>query len=281
MPKTSWKTQLRAAVYRGDGAAVVALAHATPGHATPDHATPDHATPGHATPDHSHHDGPEDGAGGAWQLLGDGLIIALIEHIPDAPARATGCGAALRERGWAGDTELAAHLEAVLGTGPTPLLRSLPVDLEELADILEGDPTHSGGLINLHTGEVWPQPLLDSEPGDEPGAEFGGDTDRPDPDDPQRWLWVPGHGSHAGYHDMELFIVTLTALDTEPDLAERLRDALDGRGPFRRFKDVLAHRPDQLQRWFAFSEERHRGRARAWLATAGYRPAPRTPEQTR
>ena len=73
---------------------------------------------------------------------------------------------------------------------------------------------------------------------------------------------------------MELFTATLT--DPDPDLAERLRDALDSRGPFRRFKDVLARRPDQLQRWFAFSEERHRGRARAWLATAGYRPAPHT-----
>lgn len=251
----SWRTQLRAALYRGDGAAVVALAH--------------------ATLDHSHHDGLGDGAGDGWQLLGDGLIIALTEHIPGAPAPATGCSAALRERGWAGDTELAAHLDAVLGTGPTPLLRPLPVDLEELADILEGDPTRSGGLINLRTGDVWPHTLLDPELGDEPGEE----ADRPDPDDPQRWLWVPGQGSHAGYRDMELFIATLTDLATDLHLAERLRDALAVRGPFRRFKDVLARHPDQLQRWFAFSEERHRGRARAWLAHAGYRPAPRTPEQ--
>lgn len=265
MPDTSWRTQLRAALHRSDGAAVVALTH---------------ATPGRAQPDDSHRDGPADGAGGGWQLLGDGLIIALTQHIPDAAALAAGCAAALRERGWAGDTELATQLEAVLRTGPTPLLRPLPVDLDELADILEGDPTHSGGLINLRTGEVWPHTLLDPDLGDE----FGDGPDRPDPDDPQRWLWVPGHGSHAGYRDMELFTATLTnpaiGPGPDPDLAERLHDALDGRGPFRRFKDVLARRPDQLQRWFAFSEERHRGRARAWLATAGYRPTPPTPEQT-
>ena len=41
------------------------------------------------------------------------------------------CVTALRERGWAGDGELAEALDAVLGSGPTPMLRPLPVDLEE------------------------------------------------------------------------------------------------------------------------------------------------------
>ena len=40
---------------------------------------------------------------------------------------------------------------------------------------------------------------------------------------------------------------------------------------FRRFKDVLARWPGELDRYFAFSDERHRGRARAWLAEEGYR----------
>lgn len=89
---------------------------------------------------------------------------------------------------------------------------------------------------------------------------------------------MPGHGSHAGYRDMELFIATLTEPAThatnDPVLvAERLRDALDGRGPFRCFRDVLARHPELLQCWFAFSEEHDRGQARAWLAAASYRAA--------
>ena len=47
-------------------------------------------------------------------------------------------------------------------------------------------------------------------------------------------------------------------------------DELAGRGAFRRFKDVLARWPGELERWHAFSAERQRGRARAWLADAGY-----------
>ena len=41
------------------------------------------------------------------------------------------------------------------------MLRPLPVDLEELAMILEGDPVHGGGRIDLRTGEVWPQSAIE------------------------------------------------------------------------------------------------------------------------
>ena len=57
--------------------------------------------------------------------------------------------------------------------------------------------------------------------------------------------------------------------------AARLGVAIEGRGAFRRFKDVLSRWPELLDRWYAFSEDRQRGRARAWLAAEGYAPAPR------
>ena len=68
---------------------------------------------------------------------------------------------ALRERGWDGDDELADQLGALLGTSPTPLLRPLPVDLEELAGVLEGDPMFGGGRVDLLTGQVWPRAAID------------------------------------------------------------------------------------------------------------------------
>ena len=36
------------------------------------------------------------------------------------------------------------------------MLRALPVDLDELAGILEGDLLRVGGRIDIRTGEVWP-----------------------------------------------------------------------------------------------------------------------------
>ncbi len=53
------------------------------------------------------------------------------------------------------------QLDAQLGSCPAPLLRPLPVDLEELAGILEGDPLNAGGRIDLRTGEVWPQAAIE------------------------------------------------------------------------------------------------------------------------
>lgn len=65
---------------------------------------------------------------------------------------------------------------------------------------------------------------------------------------------------------MERFIQTVT----DPDRADRLGIAIAGRGAFRRFKDVLARWPGELEWWYAFSAERQRGRRRAWLADAGH-----------
>ncbi|MFN2478198.1 MAG: UPF0158 family protein [Pseudonocardiaceae bacterium] len=240
MPVEEWRAQLRGAVYRGDGRAVVALARTG------------------LRPD-------DRGGAAALQLIGDGLISALAGQVDGAPELAADCVSALSERGWYGDTELVEHLQALLGTGPTPMLRSLPIDLEELAGILEGDPIHGGGRVDVRTGEVWPRAAIDY------AQEIGKETE--EDEDEERWLWVVCEGSREGYRDMEAFIESLA----DPDRADRLWIAIQGRGAFRRFKDVLGRTPDELDRWFAFSEERQRGRARAWLADAGYRPSPRPP----
>lgn len=58
-------------------------------------------------------------------------------------------------------------------------------------------------------------------------------------------------------------------------LREHLTRAIQGRGAFRRFKDTLSEEPMLVRRWIAFSDERQRGRARAWLAAEGYAAMPR------
>lgn len=206
----------------------------------------------------SHEPWPEN----SLQLIGDGVLAAVRDGVDGSAQVAARCVAALRERDWDGDEELAEALDAALGTGPVPMLRPLPVDLEELAMILGGDPVHGGGRIDLSTGEVW------SRPGLEYDREVG-EIDEDD-DDPDRWLWVECQGSGSGYRDMVWFIDELD----DPVLADRLSRAIAGRGAFRRFKNVLSERPELMTRWHSFSDERQHGRARRWLAAEGYTPTP-------
>jgi len=228
------RSALRAAVYRGDGPAVVHLL--------------------------------QGGAGAyddALQLAGDGLSAAVMQHVDGALELGRRFMLALRQRGWAGDADLADQLDAQLGSGPAPMLRPLRVDLEELAGILEGDPLTAGGRIDLTTGEVWPQAAVEY-------ALETGEEDEDAADDPERWLPVHREGSREAYRDMESLIASVE----DPGRAERLARAIDGRGAFRRFKDELARWPGELERWYGLSEERQRGRARSWLTAAGYRVLP-------
>lgn len=200
--------------------------------------------------------------GDSLQLIGEGLVAAVRTGVDGSAKLAATCVEALRERDWDGDQELAEALEAAVGKSPTPMLRPLPVDLEELAMILEGDPVHGGGRIDLTTGEVWPQSALEYA---EETGEIGEEDDHPD-----RWLWVHCEGSRSGYRDMVWFIEELD----DPDLADRLSRVISGRGAFRRFKDTLSSQPELLARWYAFSNDRQRGRARSWLAAEGYTTTP-------
>jgi hypothetical protein len=192
------------------------------------------------------------------QLIGDGLLVAVRNDTDGSAELALDGVRALRERRWDGDRELGEALEAALGNGPTPLLRALPVDLEELAMILEGDPVHGGGRIDLTTGQVWPHSAV----------EYAEEVGQEEDDDPDRWLWVDCEGSRSAYDDMVWFIEELA----DAALADSLARAISGRGAFRRFKDALFDRPDLMTRWYAFSNDRQRGRARSWLAAEGYTP---------
>jgi hypothetical protein len=233
--RREWLKQLRGAVYRGEGDGVVGLLLADPGPLP------------------------------VWQLIGDGLAIALAQRSDGARQLAADCVEALRRRDWVGDAELADQLEGLAGTGPSPLLRPLAVDLEVLSEILEGDPLTAGGALDLQTGEVWPRTVL------EYAAEDGSDVDAPDVEDVDRFRWADGD-SRAGYRDMVDFIDTVA----DERLADRLHVAIRGRGAFRRFADALGEaREDETGRWLDFRDERQRGRARAWLAEAGYRVAGR------
>lgn len=182
------------------------------------------------------------------------------------------CVTALVERDWAGDDVLVMELRDLLGEQVTAdggrliswPLAPVPVDLGDLVMFLDGDSKQGHGLVDLQTGDVYHPGVLDW---DRP-SEF--DEERED-FDPDRWLtFWPESGE--GYRDMLDFADDLP----EGRLRERLFRALDGRGVFRRFKDVLHEAPEPfLARWHVFSGERELARARRWLALEGYRSDPK------
>jgi Uncharacterised protein family (UPF0158) len=165
---------------------------------------------------------------------------------------------------WEGDAHLATQVEAVFGWGPVPLVAIASIGSRGARGRTGGRPDHGVGRIDLQTGEVWPQSVVESS------AEEAGDEEVEDADDDERWLRVHCEGSRAGYRDMELFIDSME----DGHVVDRLVRSIQGRGAFRRFKDTLANWPHFLDRWYGFTDDRLRGRARAWLVAEGFTPAP-------
>ncbi len=158
-----------------------------------------------------------------------------------------------------GDEVLAEDLLAVLRGQPRPG-RVLPVDLELLSTVLEGDLASSaGGFLDLRTGDVHDDDATDPMI---VGDDIALDVDS----EPDRWLRVDRVGSRAGWQDMVAFA------EAQPDrgLRHRLEQAVEGKGAFRRFRDVI-HDLDLAPRWYAYATDRQLGRARAFLAENGIR----------
>jgi hypothetical protein len=59
------------------------------------------------------------------------------------------------------------------------------------------------------------------------------------------------------------------------ELRAKLAVSIDGKGAFRRFKDVLMSFGTERERWFAFRSERLRIFMEAWLNAHALRPVPR------
>ena len=80
-----------------------------------------------------------------------------------------------------------------------------------------------------------------------------------------RWIRVPSVPTHEVYELMVEFAESVE----DRHLGELLEVALDGPGAFRRFKDVLARYPDQLDRWYAFKRSYFEREIADWLESLG------------
>jgi hypothetical protein len=141
--------------------------------------------------------------------------------------------------------------------------RKVRVDLQELRFAIEDASYEHRYFLDTETGDV----ILVSEMFDQ--VEAGRQLAEIDEAEPGRYLQVPRADSREGYDDMQDFIATVS----DEHLQELLGVAIQGRGAFRRFKDVLARHPAEQERWFDFQAARLDARAREWLAEEGCEPA--------
>jgi hypothetical protein len=138
-------------------------------------------------------------------------------------------------------------------------------DLDLISPIMSSGPDSDlYGYIDRETGEV----LIGSDlaPLDICPDEENGD-DAAFTEFERRFLPIPHVGSNDSYQDMVDFIETVQ----DKHLQDLLGVAIQGRGAFGRFKDVL-RRPDyeaERQRWFDFAANREQCRVEAWLAREG------------
>ena len=138
--------------------------------------------------------------------------------------------------------------------------RELPVDLEWVATMLEGDPMRSqGAFLDLKTGEVIPAFMTEHDA-------TGDDATAHPEAEPDRWLFLPSLGSRAVREDMAEFV----AMITDVSLQQRMELAIEGLGAFRRFRDLI-FAEGLVAEWHAFSDDRRIARAREFLADLGVR----------
>ena len=142
-------------------------------------------------------------------------------------------------------------------TGP---LRDVPVDWEALEDAFENNAPEVHSYLHLTTGEVLR--VVDGVADPQMHVRISSDTN---------YLRIDPVSSREQYRWMERFIPMVE----DPDLQGKLSQAIDGKGAFRRFKDVLMGYGPERERWFSFRSERLRIFMEAWLSAHALNPVAR------
>ncbi len=146
------------------------------------------------------------------------------------------------------------------GNGGAQQLRDIPVDWEALEDAFENNAPEVHSYLHLMTGEVLR--VVDGIADPEMHSRIASDT---------TYMRIEPVSSREQYRWMERFIPMVD----EGELRDQLSAAIDGKGAFRRFKDVLMTYGTERERWFAFRSERLRVFMEAWLSAHGLAPVAR------
>ncbi|MCX5802449.1 MAG: UPF0158 family protein [Proteobacteria bacterium] len=159
-------------------------------------------------------------------------------------------------------------------------MKKLKVDLDEIAmEIDRRDDFGSTILFDTETGQIVsiPDELMRAvEEDDEEALENLPEWEKDlietaksiCSDEAGRYEEIPKKPSYEAYDLMVEFAETVKDIH----LKEKLNIALDGKGAFRRFKNVLSDYPEEQERWFAFKDERMRQEVIDWLNSLDIEP---------
>ena len=131
-------------------------------------------------------------------------------------------------------------------------LREVPIAWEALEDAFENNAPEVNSYLNLDTGDVIR--LVDGIA--EPGVQARVSSD-------PAYLRVDPVSSREQYRWMERFVASVE----DKALRDRLVLAIDGKGAFRRFKDVLLSYPVERDRWFSYRATLLHIYINSWLRT--------------
>lgn len=143
---------------------------------------------------------------------------------------------------------------------PPKKLSEVPIAWEALEDAFENNAQEVHSYLHLETGEVIR--IVDGVADPAMHKRIMSDS---------MYLRIDPVSSREQYRWMERFIATVE----ESEFRHKLLASIDGKGAFRRFKDVLMSYPVDRERWFTFRSERLRFCMESWLNAHGLKPVER------
>ncbi len=136
------------------------------------------------------------------------------------------------------------------------MMKPVPVVWTVLEAAFERNAPNVSSYLDLETGEVLVFDGMSAED-QEQRALVVASRDR--------YQLIDPASSREQYRWMEQFVASID----DETLQERLVIAIDGKGAFRRFKDVLLHYPEERERWFSYRSNRLHAYMNEWLEEKG------------
>ncbi len=134
------------------------------------------------------------------------------------------------------------------------------IDWDELHSVFTLSSDMMTNYLDLETGKVLMVSEMDPDCSEVSEEELD--------EHPERYLDVETQHSGEAYEWMAEFAESVD----DRELFNRLDRALNRSKPFRRFKDVLADYPKQLEEWFAFEDQMIKRTIEEWVSDAGLKP---------